>query len=143
MPLVGYPNWPLNTPTPGTTCTGTCPGWPDCNCIHTIHYKWAVSNTRLIYAGGHCHAPMCIDIRLYRNDTGELLCHQRSQLGTGRVDIDRFDEAGYIALPPCLWGDASENLAPSVFLPPNTPLLSVKRAINTHIGHYGEMASWQ
>ena len=42
----------------------------------------------------------------------------------------------------CLWGD-DKGLEPSVLLPPNTELVSIKRNKNTHVGHYGEMASWQ
>jgi hypothetical protein len=49
----------------------------------------------------------------------------------------------YVVLPPCLWGDASEGLAPPSWLPPNTPMFSVKRNRNTWTGHFGEMASWQ
>lgn len=140
--IVGYPGWPLNTPTPGTTCTGTCPDGPDCECVHTIHYKWTVSNIRLIYAGGHCHAPACKSIELYRNDTGELLCRQLPYYGKGNVTHDKYDESGYLSLPPCLWGDEKGLDAP-VWLPKNTPLLSIKKNFNTHRGHYGEMASWQ
>jgi len=143
-PIPGYPKWPLNKPTPGTTCTGTCPDGKDCHCIHTITYHWNMSNVRLIYAGGHCHAPSCISMELYRNDTGtpELLCRQIPQVGKGNFPVDKFDEAGYIALPPCLWGD-DEGLEPSVLLGPDTPLFSIKKNLNTHQGHYGEMASWQ
>ena len=53
-----------------------------------------------------------------------------------------YDEEGYLALPPCLWGD-DEGLAPSVLLPPGAQVYSVKKNKNTHTGHYGEMASWQ
>ena len=144
-PVAGYPNWPLNTPTPGTKCTGNCPDGDDCACVHTIVYKWNVSNMRLIYAGGHCHAPACIQMELYRNDTGhemELLCRQIPVYGKGNVKDDKYDEEGYIALPPCLWGD-DEGLEPSILLPANTPLVSIKHNRNTKMGHYGEMASWQ
>lgn len=144
-PIPGYPNWPLNTPTPGTNCTGNCPDGADCECVHTIVFKWTVSNMRLIYAGGHCHAPACIKMELYRNDTGhemELLCRQVPVYGKGNVTLNKYDELGYIALPPCLWGK-DKGLEPSVLLPPNTPLVSIKHNRNTHMGHYGEMASWQ
>ncbi len=113
FPVAGYPNWPLNTPTPGTTCTGTCPDGDDCECVHTIHYKWTTGPMRLIYAGGHCHAPSCISMELYRNDTGELLCRQLPVYGTGTSD--KWDQAGYLTLPPCLWGDDA-GLVPSVRL---------------------------
>jgi len=145
-PVPGYTDWPENVPTPGTTCTGTCPNGPDCDCVHTITYHWTVSNIRLVYAGGHCHAPSCISIELYRNDTGtpQLLCHQATRFGQGRFPEDKWDEAGYIMLPPCLWSDdPSEGLEPTQWLPENTPLISIKKNHNTHQGHYGEMASWQ
>ena len=108
-------------------------------------FHWAMSNARMLYAGGHCHAPSCISIELYRNDTGtpELICKQATKYGQGDVAGDKYDEAGYVALPPCLWGDASEGLAPPSWLPPNTPMYSIKRNRNTRAGHYGEMASWQ
>eukprot|EP00750_Incisomonas_marina_P031514 INCI8217.1.p1 GENE.INCI8217.1~~INCI8217.1.p1 ORF type:complete len:885 (+),score=119.99 INCI8217.1:128-2782(+) len=144
IPIPGYPNWPLNKPTPGTHCNGTCPGGPDCECYHEITYRWPSPEMRLIYAGGHCHAPSCISLELFRNDSGklELICGQYPVYGKGSVADDKYDEAGYISIPPCLWGD-DEGLEPSVLLPAGTPLVSIKRNRNTHLGHYGEMASWQ
>jgi hypothetical protein len=144
-PVLGYDNWPVGKPTPGTTCTGNCPDGPDCECVHEIQYHWTMSNAMMIYAGGHCHAPACISIELYKNDTGtpELLCRQLPIYGQGKVQEDRYDEAGYLALPPCLWGSAEEGLEPPVWLGPNTPMFSIKKNRNTHMGHFGEMASWQ
>jgi hypothetical protein len=147
--IVGYPEvGPYPELSPGSSCTGNCPHGDDCECIHTITYNNTVSNMRLIYAGGHCHAPACIGIWLYRNDPGhemELLCHQAPIYGKGSNTNSKagmYDEEGYLALPPCLWGD-EPGLHPSVLLPPNTPLVSIKKNRNTHQGHYGEMASWQ
>jgi hypothetical protein len=99
---------------------------------------------KLLYAGGHCHAPACISLELYKNDTGklELLCGQYPIYGSGNVDNDKYDEAGYISIPPCLWGDEGD-LEPPVPLPKGTPLVSIKRNVNTKTGHFGEMASWQ
>jgi len=144
-PVLGYPGWPMGKMTPGTSCTGNCPDGDDCECIHEIQYRFTLSETRLIYAGGHCHAPACKSIELYENSTGipKLLCRQLPKYGEGNVVNDKYDEAGYLALPPCLWGDKSEGLQPSVFLPKNTPMISIKKNYNTHMGHYGEMASWQ
>mmetsp|Transcript_39782 Transcript_39782/g.92029 ORF Transcript_39782/g.92029 Transcript_39782/m.92029 type:complete len:894 (-) Transcript_39782:67-2748(-) len=144
-PVVGYPNWPTGKPTPGTSCTGSCPDGPDCECTHTITYHWTVSNIRLIYAGGHCHAPSCLSIELYHNKTGtpELLCRQLPKYGQGNFPKDKWDEAGYAALPPCLWSDEDPSLDNSVWLPTNTPMISIKKNKNTHLGHFGEMASWQ
>ena len=147
--IVGYPDVaPYPELTPGSSCTGNCPHGDDCDCIHTITYNHTVSNMRLIYAGGHCHAPACIGIWLYRNDKGhemELLCHQAPIYGngTGANSVSgMYDEEGYLSLPPCLWGDDA-GLHPSILLPPKTELVSVKKNKNTHAGHFGEMASWQ
>jgi hypothetical protein len=147
--IPGYPDLKVGQLTPGTSCTGTCPDGDDCECVHTITYNHTVSNMRLIYAGGHCHAPSCLGIWLYRNDPGhemELLCHQHPKYGTGHVieseGGDKYDEAGYLSLPPCLWGD-DKGLIPSILLPPNTELISIKKNKNTDTGHFGEMASWQ
>lgn len=54
-----------------------------------------------------CHAPTCLAMELWNNQTGELLCRQTPIYGgTGDVTIgDKFDEPGYILVPPCLWGD--------------------------------------
>jgi len=143
--LLGYPELPLNVPTPGTTCTGTCPDGPDCECIHTIHYYWTSPAMRIVYAGGHCHAPSCISIELYHNATGtpQLICRQLPRYGKGHFPDDKWDEADYITLPPCLFGSPEEGLDASTYLPPGTPLISIKKNRNTKIGHFGEMASWQ
>lgn len=150
-PIPGYPNWPSSTRkelhlTPGSSCQGACPDGPDCKCIHKISYHWPIlSDVSLIYAGGHCHAPSCIGIELWKNDSGvlELLCNQTARYGGGEVHRDKYDEAGYITLPPCLWGTESENLKPPVFLRRGISLFAVKRNHNTHAGHFGDMASWQ
>jgi len=147
--IAGYPQvGPYPELTPGSTCTGNCPSGDDCECTHTITYNHTVSNMRLIYASGHCHAPACIGIWLYRNDPGhemELLCHQAPIYGNGtgtNSESGIYDEAGYLSLPPCLFAD-EPGLHPSVLLPPNTELVSIKKNRNTHMGHFGEMASWQ
>ena len=59
------------------------------------------------------------------------------------MTTDKFDEKDYVLLPPCLWGTEDEGLAPPSWLPPGTPMVSVKRNRNTRGGHFGEMASWQ
>ena len=75
----------------------------------------------------------------------ELLCHQAPIYGNGtghNSESGIYDEAGYLALPPCLFGD-EPGLHPSVLLPEKTELVSIKKNRNTHMGHFGEMASWQ
>jgi hypothetical protein len=148
--IVGYPEVaPYPALTPGSSCTGNCPHGDDCECVHTIMYNHTVSNMRLIYAGGHCHAPACLGIWLYRNDPGhemELLCHQAPIYGNGTGTnsvAGMYDEKGYLSLPPCLWStNGDPGLHPSILLP-RTELVSVKKNRNTHEGHFGEMASWQ
>ena len=36
----------------------------------------------LIMAGGHGHAPTCLSIDLYNNDTGDLICRTEARYGT-------------------------------------------------------------
>jgi len=136
-----------------------CPaGTPSSECVQEISAHWKVrdmvncdgfdvdcrnltgrgTGINLVYAGGHCHAPSCLSMELYNVDTGELLCRQEPVFGTGTAV---FDELGYLALPPCLWG-ADEGLVAPVLLPWDTNLMSIKRNNNTY-SHYGEMASWQ
>ena len=121
-------------------------GFPNDEPLPQHRYHWAhPEDMRLIYAGGHCHAPSCLSIELFRNDTGELLCRQLPVFGgrgASTINGTRFDEPGYIALPPCLFGEEDEGLVPPVFLSWDTNLSSVKRSNSTY-GHSGEMASWQ
>lgn len=102
---------------------------------------------KIRFAGGHCHAPSCISLELYNADTGALICRQVPVLGqtlhpTGDGNGTAYDEKGYIALPPCLWGEERYGLEPAPLLTWDTNLTSIKRNNNT-IAHLGEMASWQ
>lgn len=94
---------------------------------------------KLIYAGPHCHAPDCISMELYNAKTGKLLCGMQPEFGKG---TETYNEEGYVALPPCLWGNPEEGLLAPPLLPLDAELLSIKKNNNTY-GHYGEMASWQ
>jgi len=99
----------------------------------------AYDGINLIYAAGHCHAPSCLSMELYNADTGMLLCRHDPVYGkTHQV----HDELGFVAIPPCLWGEPEEGLSPPTFLHFNTNLTSIKRNNNTNT-HYGEMAMWQ
>lgn len=78
-------------------------GTPVEKCVHEIRGTFPVSGgDRLVAAHFHCHAPTCLEISLYNNRTGALLCTQRPVYGGGR---GAFDELGYILQPPCLWGE--------------------------------------
>ena len=87
----------------------------------------------------HCHAPTCLSMSIHNNATGELLCQENASYGgTHAVDEKRFDEPGYIAVPPCVWGSPVDGLEPSPDIS-NVTLYVVKRA-NATYGHHGEMA---
>ena len=86
----------------------------------------------------HCHAPTCLEMAIYNNVTGELVCSQKPIYGgTGKIDLARFDEPGYILQPPCLWGD-QPGLEP---MPKASGVKFLIKAItNSTYGHHGEMA---
>ena len=82
----------------------------------------------LIYAGGHCHAPSCISMELFHADTGKLLCAHYPTYGkthqvfgsprllfcfSSDTISQVFDELGYLAIPPCIWG--TEEVSQSFF----------------------------
>ena len=82
---------------------------------------------------------------MYNADTGELICRNLPAYGTMRAGAEgpkRFDEAGYLALPPCVWGNASQGLLEPPLLLWDTNLTSIKR-VNSTYAHTGEMALWQ
>ena len=116
------------------------PGTPAEQCSHEI---WGVvkaggDNLHIAAAHFHCHAPTCLAMEIWNNATGELICRQRPVYGgTGKIAEHKFDEPGYIATPPCLWGDAP-GLAP---MPLASGVEFTIRAItNNTYGHHGEMA---
>ena len=109
-------------------------------------YDWPDGGVELVYAGPHCHAPSCLGMELYNDDSGEVLCSMKPIYGTGDPE-DKFDEKGYAALPPCLWGDGAGDDEDAVlpqrpFLSFGTNLRSVAKQ-NSTFGHFGQMASWQ
>jgi hypothetical protein len=141
-------------------------GTPSSECVQVITSRWEVremtrdcpihdaswctgkgstdssktEGVKLIYAAPHCHAPTCLSMDLYNADTGRLLCHVEPIHGKGQGG--QYDEHGFISIPPCLWGDASDGLLEPELLPLDTTLLSIKRNNNT-LPHTGDMASWQ
>ena len=90
------------------------PGTAVKDCKHEI---WGVvkaggDNLHLAAAHFHCHAPTCLAMEIWNNETGELICRQEPVYGgTGAIAEKKFDEVGYIAQPPCLWGQG-QGLAP-------------------------------
>ena len=104
----------------------------------------AKSGITLVYASGHCHAPACLKMELWNGDTGELICRQTPHFGSSAAATaaEPYDEKGYVAIPPCLYGPAGEGLLPPHYLSYDTNLTFVKWNNNTY-GHYGEMDMWQ
>jgi len=142
-------------------------GTPSSECVQVITSRWKVRDMmhdcaihdaswctgkgstnssktegiKIIYAGPHCHAPHCLYMDLYNANTGRLLCHVEPVHGQGQKEHP-YDEHGFLAIPPCLWGKASDGLIEPELLYLDTTLLSIKRNNNT-LAHTGEMASWQ
>ena len=119
--------------------------------VHRMNGTWAVQDMvrgrglgpdegvqyRTIH--GHCHAPACLLFELFNAETNELVCRQVPVYGTSNAT---FDEAGYLSVPPCLYGDASEGLLPAVTYPGNATFFSTKTC-QADYGHHGEMSLWQ
>merc|ERR1711948_21495 len=55
----------------------------------------------------HCHAPSCIREELWNADTGEIICNVTARYGDLKYGplTQNFNEANYIAIPPCIFGD--------------------------------------
>ena len=122
-------------------------GTPPAQCKRTVSGAWRplppaatpADERYLVLVHHHCHAPTCLRVELWNNDTGSLLCAQEPLYGgVGHASLRDFDEPGYIAIPDCFWGGAENGLEP----PPDltgVPLHVVKTA-NATLGHYGEMS---
>ena len=90
----------------------------------------------------HCHAPSCIREELWNEDTGKILCGVTALYGDekyGSLNIP-FNEQGYVAIPPCIFGYESGLQEPYV-LSVNTKIRAIKYFNNTY-RHLGQMAQW-
>ncbi|CAE7611237.1 unnamed protein product [Symbiodinium pilosum] len=90
----------------------------------------------------HCHAPSCLREELWNADTGEIICNVTARYGSteyGSVN-NVFNEANYIALPPCIFG-YQPGLQKPFTLTPSTRLTAIKYFNNT-FRHLGQMAQW-
>jgi len=120
------------------------PGTPTQQCTKTITGAWMpVPPTRpgmhLVAVHHHCHAPTCLKMEIWNNDTGKLLCRQQPVYGgTHLIAEKRFDEQGYIATPPCLWGSPEHGLEPPPLMSGVT--IKVVALTNSTYAHHGEMA---
>jgi hypothetical protein len=95
---------------------------------------------KLMYAALHCHAPACMSMELWDDDTNTLICKNEAQYGNGTTPHN--EKAYIVGIPPCLWGSADEGLAPPPTIRLDGNYSSLKRANNTN-GHWGVMALWQ
>jgi len=95
--------------------------------------------SKMVFAAGHCHTPMCVSQELWNADTNELLCSTTMDYGK-KMDV-YGDEAGYITGGTvCLWGD-DDGLADPPVLTAETRIFTRKVA-NATYAHYGDMAGW-
>lgn len=136
-------------------CGADVPGcsYEDGRWVHRMNGTWqvgdmvghrALSNgdgVRFHTIHGHCHAPTCLLFELFNADTNELVCRQVPVYGKSN---ETFDEAGYLSVPPCLFGDPKEKdgLMPAITYHPNTTFYSSKTC-HADYGHHGEMSLWQ
>ena len=124
-----------------------CPSDPP-TCGHSAEGD-GIGGLELVYAGPHCHAPSCLFMELWDDDSGALLCRVEPIWGGGRTHLDKFDEKGYAAIPPCLWGSGDAEEDDGAFVLPKRPYLAFNTTLrsvavqNSTFGHYGQMASWQ
>ena len=101
-----------------------------CNPRTSPHCAGAAgSGISLAYASCHCHAPSCISCELWNADTSELICRQVPTYGKSMAATasNKYDEIGYIAVPPCLYGDEDDGLFPPPYLAYDQNLTSIKK----------------
>ena len=99
-------------------------------------------NLSLLVMTPHCHAPSCIREELWDADTNTLLCNVTAEYGDARYgSLDApFNERGYVAIPPCLFGH-QPGLPKPWTLRADANLTAVKYFNNTW-RHLGQMAQW-
>merc|ERR1712232_1153018 len=90
----------------------------------------------------HCHAPSCIREELWNVDTNEIICNVTAKYGSKKYGSlsQVFNEANYIAIPPCIYGNQPGLQKPFSLLP-TTRLRAIKYFNNTY-RHLGQMAQW-
>lgn len=90
----------------------------------------------------HYHAPSAIREELWNADTGEIICNSTARYGNSKYGSTSavFNEANYIAIGPCLYGNQT-GLQTPFSIHPSTNLKAVKYFNNT-FRHLGQMAQW-
>lgn len=85
-------SWHLGAAT-GEYDVPECPaGTATADCTHRLAGTQLIpeEHAYVVAVKSHCHSGTCLTIQIYYNDTGELLCDQRSVFGQGKRA--RFDE---------------------------------------------------
>ena len=130
-----------------------CSKGEDGTWVHTVIGIQRGNLANIVSAHMHCHAPTCLSMSIANNETGEMFCEQRpsyggnnpvdkhdpNRAGTTRT-ADRFEETGFIAVPPCLWGSPEHGLDPA---PNYDGYIRIVKKSNATYGHHGEMAHGQ
>jgi len=90
----------------------------------------------------HMHAPSAIREELWNADTGEILCNATGLYGNSKHGSlnSVFNEADYLAIPPCIFGN-QPGLQTPFTIGPDTKLTAIKYFNNTY-RHLGQMAQW-
>ena len=79
---------------------------------------------------------------LYDNATGAPICIEHTTYGgSAELDLHRYSEPGFIAVPPCIWGRSEHGLLPPPVLSGRS--LRIVKRCNATYGHHGEMAHGQ
>ena len=77
-----------------------------------------------------------MSLELWDMDTNTLLCRNVPTLGNSTKN-EAQNELGYVvAIPPCVWGSAAENLLPPPIIRLDGNYATIKQGNNTY-GHYG------
>lgn len=89
-----------------------CSQLKDGRWIHTIVGTFK-GQGQPVAAHMHCHAPTCLSMAVYNNATGQLICMEKPIYGgAGQILEKKYDEPGFILVPPCLWGSREHGLEP-------------------------------
>ena len=120
--------------------------------VHTVVGIQTASGSgskQLVAAHFHCHAPTCLSMSIAYNDTGKMICESLPTYGGNnpaqphsKNDKDKFQENGFIAVPPCLWSPTGEH---GLEKPPDIAgkTLRIVKTSNATWAHHGEMAHGQ
>ena len=124
---------------------------------HWVHYvigTWdakdmGMASVKPVVVHMHCHAPTCLSMTLYDDDTNATICREDAAYGgngSSSAYRGKWGERGFIAMPPCIFSAGDKSPPWDRYTPPpelnTTRFRLVKRCNATH-GHHGEMAHGQ